>query len=154
MIKRETAETAWPKLKLYCAYQERCHGEVREKLYAMGVYKNEAEQLMARLIEENNLNEERFAIQYAGGKFRINHWGKIKIRHALKQKGVSDYCVRKALAQIPEEDYRHTLSKLAAQKLALLKKEKNIFTRKRKLQDYLLQKGYEMELINTISNEL
>jgi regulatory protein len=140
-------EQALPKIKQYCTYQERCHAEVKEKLYAFGLYKKDVEQLMSQLIEENYLNEERFAIQYAGGKFRMNQWGRIKIKYALKQKQVSDYCIKKALKEINESDYKKALQKLAGQKLKTLKGEKNIFIKKKRLQDYLLQKGYEGELI-------
>ena len=140
-------EQALPKIKQYCTYQERCHAEVKEKLYAFGLYKKDVEQLMSQLIEENYLNEERFAIQYAGGKFRMNQWGRIKIKYALKQKQVSDYCIKKALKEINESDYKKTLHKLAEQKLKTLKREINIFIKKKKLQDYLLQKGYERELV-------
>jgi regulatory protein len=145
-------EQALPKIKQYCTYQERCHAEVKEKLYAFGLYKKDVEQLMSQLIEENYLNEERFAIQYAGGKFRMNQWGRIKIKYALKQKQVSDYCIKKALKEINESDYKKTLQKLAEQKLKTLKGEKNIFIKKRKLQDYLLQKGYEGELVREVVN--
>lgn len=140
-------EQALPKIKQYCAYQERCHSEVKEKLYSFRLYKTEVEQLLSQMIEENYLNEERFAIQYAGGKFRMKQWGRVKIKHALKQKQVSEYCIKKALSQIAEKDYNETFYKLAEQKLKTLKSEKNIFIKKRKLQDYLLQKGYEMELV-------
>jgi regulatory protein len=143
-------EQALPKIKLYCAYQERCHSEVKEKLYSFGLYKKDVDQLMAHLIEENYLNEERFAIQYAGGKFRMNKWGKVKIKYVLRQKQVSEYSIKKGLKAISEVDYRKTLEKLAAEKLKSLKSEKNIFSRKKKLQDYLLQKGYEAELIQNI----
>src|ERR1700744_5902304 len=122
-----TKEQALPKARQYCAYQERCHSEVKEKLYSLGLYKKEVEELLASLIEENFLNEERFAIVFAGGRFRIKHWGKVKIRHELKQKQVSEYCIKKALQEINTEDYRQTLYKLAEGKSKLLKKEKNIF---------------------------
>jgi regulatory protein len=143
-------EQALPKIKQYCTYQERCHAEVKEKLYAFGLYKKDVEQLMSQLIEDNYLNEERFAIQYAGGKFRMNQWGRIKIKYALKQKQVSDYCIKKALKEINESDYKKTLQKLAEQKLKTLKGENNVFSKKKKLQDYLLQKGYEGELVREI----
>ena len=147
---RLSKEHALPQIKQYCVYRERCHSEVKEKLYSLGLYKNDVEQLMAQLIEENYLNEERFAIQYAGGKFRMNQWGRVKIQHALRQKQVSEYSIKKGLKEISESDYKKTLEKLAAQKLKALKNEKNIFIKKRKLQDYLLQKGYESELIKEV----
>ena len=153
-LKKFSKEQALLKIKLYCAYQERCHAEVKEKLYSFGLYKNEVEQLMAQLIEENYLNEERFAIQYAGGKFRMNQWGRVKIKYALRQKRVSDYCIKKALKEISDADYKKTLQKLAGQKLKTLKSEINIFSKKKKLQDYLLQKGYEGELVREVVNRI
>lgn len=149
-----TPGQALQKIRQYCAYQERCHSEVKEKLYGYGLYSKEVDNIIATLIEENYLNEERFAIQYAGGKFRAKQWGRIKIKYSLKQKQVSDYCIRKALSQINEDDYEKTFEKLFAEKLRLLKSEKNIFTKKRKLQDHLLQKGYENELIRSAISKL
>lgn len=142
-----TPAQALQKIKQYCAYQERCHSEVRDKLYSFGLHKNEVEEIISTLITENYLNEERFALHFAGGKFRMKQWGKIKIKQALKHKQVSEYCIRKALKEIDDNEYKKAFSKLADQKLKTLKKEKNIFIKKRKLQDFLMQKGYEREMI-------
>ena len=142
-----TPEQSLPKIKQYCAYQERCHSEVRDKLYSFGLHKKEVEEIISTLINENYLNEERFAIHFAGGKFRMKQWGKIKIKQALKFKQVNDYCIRKALKEIDEKGYEWVFQKLAEQKLKTLKGEKNIFIKKRKLQDFLLQKGFESELV-------
>lgn len=147
-------EKAWQKIKHYCAYQERSHSETREKLYGFGLYKQEVETLLSRLIEENYLNEERYAIAFAGGRFRMKHWGRVKIKYELQQKRVSAYCIKKAMAAIDEKDYDATLQKLSAAKLATLTSEKNIFVKKTKLRNYLMQKGFEpaliMELVNRI----
>ncbi|MEP7255657.1 MAG: regulatory protein RecX [Ferruginibacter sp.] len=145
-----SVDEALQKAKQYCAYQERCHSEVKEKLYSFGLHKKDVDELLSTLIEENYLNEERFAIQYAGGKFRIKQWGRIKIKYSLKQKQVSEYCIKKALAVINETDYDRILQKLFDQKLKTLKTEKNIFIKKRKLQDQLLQKGFEANLVNNL----
>jgi regulatory protein len=146
-------ESALKKIKHYCAYQERSHYEVKEKLYSFGLYKNEVEQLMSRLVEENYLNEERYAIAFAGGKFRIKHWGRIKIKYELKQNKVSDYCIRVALKAIDEKEYQKKLHQLFNAKMKTLKSEKNIFVKKRKLYASLIQKGFEPELINSLLNE-
>ena len=143
-------EEALQKGKQYCAYQERCHSEVKEKLYSFGLNKKDVDELLSQLISDNYLNEERFAIQYAGGKFRIKQWGRIKIKYALKQKQVSEYCIKKALSVIDEIDYRKTAQKLFEQKIKTLKAEKNIFIKKRKLQDHLLQKGFETDLVRKL----
>lgn len=145
--KQLSPEQAYEKAKYYCAYQERSHKETKEKLYSFGIRKEQVESLLSRLIEEGYLNEERFAIQFAGGKFRMKQWGKKKIEQGLKEKQVSSYCIKKALTQIEDTDYERTLEKIAKQKWDQLKTEKNIFLKMRKLQDYLLQKGYEYEWV-------
>ncbi|HRE39072.1 MAG TPA: regulatory protein RecX [Chitinophagaceae bacterium] len=148
-----TKEQALQKLKHYCAYQERCHSEVKEKLYQLGVWKKDHDEIIASLIEENYLNEERFAIAYAGGKFRVKQWGRVKIKYELKQKQVSDYSIKKAMKQIDEEEYLSVLNKLAKEKYAALKSEQYL-VRKKKTMDYLLAKGFESDLVRkAVENE-
>jgi regulatory protein len=151
--KQLTKEQALQKLKHYCAYQERSHSEVKEKLYALGVWKKDHDEIIASLIEENYLNEERFAIAFAGGRFRVKQWGRVKIKYELKQKQVSEYCIKKALKQIEEEDYLRTLGKLAREKYSALKSEQWII-RKKKTTDYLLGKGFEPNLITAALAEI
>ncbi|MEO5945208.1 MAG: regulatory protein RecX [Chitinophagaceae bacterium] len=148
-----TKEQALQKTKHYCGYQERCHIDVKEKLYNLGVAKKEHDEIIATLIEENYLNEERFAIAFAGGKFRINNWGRIKIKYALKQKQVSEYSIKKALKQIDEADYLKKLAKLAKEKYGLLKEEQSL-VRKKKTMDYLIGKGYEIELVRAVVEKI
>src|SRR5215210_6024194 len=97
-----TQEQALQKLKQYCAYQERSHYEAKQKLWELGIRPADQEEIIASLIEDDYLNEERFAIQFAGGKFRMNDWGRVKIKYALRQKQVSEYSIKKALKQISE----------------------------------------------------
>ena len=149
-----TPDQALQKARQYCAYQERCHKEVKDKLYGYGLNKKEVDEALSILIEDNYLNEERFANQFAGGRFRIKHWGKVKIRYELKQKQVSDYCIKKALAAIDEGDYERRMRKLFEEKLKALKSEKNIFIKKRKLQDHLLQKGYESDMVRRMISKM
>ena len=147
-------DEAWQKVKHFCAYQERSHAETRDKLYSFGLYKQEVEDLLGKLIQENYLNEERYAVQFAGGKFRIKQWGRIKIKYELQQKRVSAYCIKIALARIDEEDYYRCLLKLATAKSETLSSEKNVYIKKSKLYSYLLQKGYESGLINEVLKDL
>jgi regulatory protein len=154
MFKKQlTPEQALQKLKQFCAYQERCHAEVVDKLYQLGVWKKEHDAIIATLIEENYLNEERFALAYAGGKYRMKQWGRVKIKYELKQKQVSNYSINKALKQFDEEEYRQTLQKLANDKYALLKGEQYL-VRKKKTMDYLIQRGYETDLITAAVNDI
>lgn len=148
-----TKEQALQKLKQYCAYQERSHQEVVQKLWDLGIRKSEHDEIISALIEEDYLNEERFAMAFAGGKFRMKDWGRKKIFYGLKEKGVSPYCITKALASISEEDYSKTLQQIAEKKYESLKGEQYL-VRKKKTMDYLLQKGYEHDRINAVVNGL
>ena len=152
-MKYLTKEQALQKLKHYCTYQERSHYEVKQKLYELGVRANDHDEIIASLIDEDYLNEERFAIQFAGGKFRMKQWGKKKILYALREKKVSDYSIKKALNGINDDDYLAVLKKLAEEKYNLLRDEQYM-DRKKKTIDYLIQKGYEYENINNILSSL
>ncbi|HVS94932.1 MAG TPA: regulatory protein RecX [Puia sp.] len=143
-------EQALQKARNYCSYQDRCHSEVREKLYALGLGKTQVGEALATLIGEDYLNEERFAINYAGGHFRMKQWGRNRIRYELKQKQVSEYCIRKALAAIDEDAYQRTLIRLSRARWDSLRDEDNPLARKRKWQTYLLQKGYESDRISAL----
>lgn len=138
------------KIKHYCAYQPRCHSEVRNKLLELKVYGHELEDIMSTLIQENYLNEEKYANAVVRGKFYYKNWGRIKIRQQLKSKGISAFLIKNAMKEIDEDDYLKTLSILAEKKLEILKSEKNKYKKMNKLKNYLLQKGYENELIHEI----
>lgn len=144
--KRLTPEQAWQKIKHFCAYQERCHFETKEKLFGFGLSKTDVETLISRLIEEDYLNEARFAAQFAGGHFRIKKWGRVKIVYALKQKRVSLVNIKSALKEIDEENYKAILMKLAEAKWKLLKHEQYL-NRQAKTSQYLMNKGYEPTLV-------
>jgi regulatory protein len=146
-------EQALQKLRQYCAYQERSHAEVQQKLWDLGVRRAEHDEIISSLIEEDYLNEERFAIAFAGGKFRMKQWGRRKIIYALKEKKVSEYNIRKALKQLDEEEYEKLLFSLAEKKYSSLKSEQYL-VRKKKTIDYLLQKGYEPEMVNDVLKKL
>ncbi len=144
---RLTSQQALPKIKQYCSYQERCHSEVRDKLYLYGLHRNDVDTIISQLIEENYLNEQRFAIQFAGGRFRLLQWGRVKIKFALKARQVSEYCIKKALEEIDDDKYIKVLHDLVLKKWETLKSEKNNYVKKKKLQDHLLQRGFESDLV-------
>lgn len=136
-----------PAILHYCKYQERCHGEVRNKLYELGFAKTDVEYQISELISAGVLNEERFARAFARGKWRILKWGRVKITQQLKAKKVSDYCIKKGLSEIDGEEYEAILMKIAEKKAEELKKERNIRAKMAKMQRFLLQKGYEQDLV-------
>lgn len=141
-----TLETALERARNYCAYQERSQQEVRDKLYTLGLTPTEVEQGIAVLIEEGFINEERFAVAWAGGKFRIKRWGRVKIRAGLRAKKISDYCIRKALESIPEEDYQKAVEETvrAGLKRAAGKREP---LKSRMAARYAISRGFEAERV-------
>jgi len=134
----------------FCIYQERTQAEAREKLRAWGADPAQSEEIIAWLITENFINESRYARQFAGGKFRVKKWGRKKIIHALKSKGITSACIREALDEIDEEAYRQTLKELALRKTESLKGENNPLVIRKKVGDYLLMKGYETEYLHDL----
>lgn len=150
-IKITDPHVALMKMQSWCAYQERAQQDARNKLYELGMWEEAVENIIVKLIEDNFLNEERFAMQFARGKFAIKKWGRIKIRQELKQKRVSDYCLKKALQQIDETDYINTLKKLIETKRKLTK-EPNKIKLQYKLMNYVLSKGYEKDIVFDVLN--
>ncbi|GHE44899.1 regulatory protein RecX [Sphingobacterium griseoflavum] len=137
------------KAESYCAYQERAQQEVRDKLYSWGMNEENVENIIALLIEENFLNEERFAKAYALGKFRMLGWGKIKIRQHLKAKRVSEPLIRMALREISDEEYGIKVRNLVNKRTKTpLNKISSI--EKSKMFKYLLSKGFESDIIQDI----
>lgn len=149
--KRSTPEQALRQLQYFCGYRERCHEEVLEKLRSLGIWRADQEEIMAKLIEGDYLNEERYARVYAGGKFRVNRWGRNKIRYALKQNKVSDYCIRKGLSEIDEEEYDQVIERLAKSKMEQLSGHAAV--RKEKTMTYLIGRGFEAERIKPFLRE-
>jgi len=146
-------EEALRKLRRYCAYQERCHAEVRQKLRAWNIWGDSQGEVIAELITEGFLNEERFARTFARGKFRMQGWGRLRIEQELKQRQLSDYCIRKGLEEIGAEAYRAKLDELLHKKRASLK-EPNAYILRQKLYRHLRRKGYEPELIGPAIDRL
>ncbi|MEL6720091.1 MAG: regulatory protein RecX [Bacteroidota bacterium] len=141
-----TRAEALKKLQAYCAYQDRCHKEVRSKLLDLGVYGGDLEEVIVELIEEKFLDEERFARSFARGKFRYKKWGKLKIKQELKRKDISAYCLQKAMEEIEEKDYLETLDGLIEKKNSQLA-DTNDYQRKQKIAQFVFRKGYESNLI-------
>ncbi len=141
-----TQKQALIKAESYCAYQERCQQEVRDKLYSWGLHEVQVENVIAELIASNFINEERFAKAYAGGKFRIKKWGRVKISIELKRRKISAYCIKKGLAEIEEEEYIKTLQKVAEVKIKATK-ERDSKKKKYKVMNYLLSRGFENDLV-------
>jgi len=156
LLKKEkvlTKKSLLLKVSSFCAYQERTQDEVRNRLYSYGADEDLTEELIAELITENFINEERFAKTYAGSKFRLKKWGRNRIVKELENKGISPYCIKKGLEEIDANDYTRTLKALLDKKDEE-EKEVNLYKRKYKLSLYVIRKGYEPELVWDVINEL
>lgn len=143
------------KAESYCAYQERSQYEIRNKLYEWGLYQKDVEEIISELIESNFLNEERFALAYTLGKFRIKGWGKIKIKQALKLKRIPDQLIKKSIQAIDDGDYLLMLKRILEKKAKTIT-ETDPFKYRYLLTRYGSGKGFELDLISDllISNKL
>lgn len=148
-----TPQQALKKAESYCAYQERAQQEVRDKLYEWGLKQTDVEETIAKLISSNFINEERFAKAYAGGKFRIKKWGKVKIRIELKKKNISEYCIKKGMAEIEFRDYTKTLKSILEKKSKEIPNRKSLI-KNYKLAQYAISRGYESDLVWDIIKEM
>lgn len=146
-------DEALSKLQRYCAYQDRCHQEVRSKLLDLGIYGDDLEEIMADLIADNFLNEERFARSFARGKFRMKQWGRIRIVRELKKRKVSEYCIRQALSEIDDADYEKALREVLEKK-AGTGNESDTFKLRGKVAAYAIRRGFEPERVWEVVKEL
>ena len=151
--KTYTVQEAKERLEAYCAYQERCHREVVTKLRAMGMIPLAIDDIVVHLIQNDFLNEERFAKSFARGKFRIKKWGRVRIERELKTRGLSDYNIEVGLEEIDEEEYIDTFEIVAEKKQATIR-EKNPYKAKAKLANFLLYRGFEPDLVYEKVDEL
>lgn len=144
--KRLSPTEALAKIQHYCAYQERSHKEVKNKLYNYGLYQSEVEEIVSQLITDGFLNEQRFAKAFAGGKFRMKKWGRLKIKNELEFLGLTKNCIQRGLKEIEAADYTKTLKALIQKKSAEIKEE-NPFKKRDKIARFVIGKGYEPELV-------
>lgn len=151
--KSYTLSEAKKKLEYYCAYQERCHKEVTEKLKELGMIPLAIDEIIYHLIQHNFLNEERYAKSFARGKFNQKNWGKNRIVRELKFRQISEYNIKTALKEIPEKEYLQKLHLITEKKLESIK-EVNRYKKRKKLADYLLYRGWESYLIYPIITDL
>jgi len=141
------------KLEAWCAYQERCQSEVTQKLFDWQFSPEQRDQLIADLISNRFIDEERFACAFVSGKFRIKHWGRNKIRQHLKQKRISEYSIKKGFLEIDPDEYWTTLLRLTERKMGEKKRNETIWQLRARVQRYLSAKGYEFDLISDALRE-
>ena len=154
MIKKVfTVDEIKRKLEQYCVYQDRCHKEVEQKMREFSLIPEAREMILLSLMQDNFLNEERFAKSFARGKFRIKNWGKQRIVRELKFRDISAYNIKTALKEIDEQEYLNTIYRITENRNEVIK-EPNPYKKKKKLIDFLMRKGFESELIYKVVNEV
>lgn len=148
-------DDALKNLQKYCTYQDRCHKEVEQKLWDMNIYDEEDRgNIISQLIEDNYLNELRFAQSYVRGKYKLKRWGKKKIKNHLKQKEVSKYSIKKAFeTEIDEGEYKNNLLYLLNKKNKQIKDDDE-YKRKEKLTSFAVRKGYGYSFIKETLKEI
>jgi len=151
--KSYTLEQALSKLQKYCTYQDRCHIEVERKLTEMRIIPQAKEHIIMSLIDGDYLNEERFALAFVKGKFKIKKWGRIRLKAELKKRKISKYLIESALKQISDKDYLFAFEELANRKANSIKAN-SILLKKKKLADYLIYRGWESNLVYKKVNQL
>lgn len=151
--KTYTFDEAQKRLERYCAYQERCHKEVRQKLIEMHMIPEAQDKIIVHLLEHNYLNEERFVEAFIRGKFRIKKWGKQRLQMELKRRDIHPTLIRRALNSLDIDEYWETFDRLANQKLESIN-ESNLQKRRKKLADYLLYRGWESSMVYEKVREL
>ncbi len=140
------------RMQKYCGYQDRCHHEVRYKLVNIGIYGDDLEDIIASLVNDKYLDEERFVKAYTQGKFRNNKWGMTRIVQGLKAKRIGDYLIQKAKAEIDPKEYEVQLVELLKKKEASLSnKTRNPY---QSLFNYAYSKGYESGLISEVLRQM
>jgi regulatory protein len=126
--------------KDYCAKEERCQSQVIDKLISLGLTREESEDCVAELICQGYINEQRYAELFAVSKFHQNKWGKIKIAYYLKQKRISEPCIKKGVEAIDYDEYISLIREIFSKKYYSISSDKRIKTKKSF--DYLLGKGF------------
>lgn len=152
--KKLSPAEALARIMRYCAYQERSHQEVKRRLFDYGLFASQVDEILSKLIADGFLNEERFAKAFAGGKFRMKKWGKLKIEQELKSRGLTERCIRSGLQEIDAADYRKSLVLVVRKKIKETH-EHNLLAKRNKVARFAIGKGYEPELVwETVKDEL
>ena len=155
MLKKKSysLNEAKKKLENFCSYQERCHKEVKEKLRELGMIQSASQEIIAQLIQENYLNETRFAKNFARGKFRIKNWGRNRISRELKSRNISDYNIKMGMQEFTDIEYEETFYNLIEKRKKSVE-HLPIDQQKKKIFSYLTYRGWEHEKIFDALNQL
>ena len=140
------------KMQNYCSYQERSFFDVKTKLISWNVQEKIMDKIISKLVDQDYLNEERYAKAFTGGKFRINKWGKNKIINELHKKQIPDIYIQIGINEIDDNEYFNTLKEIISKKDANLKIA-NQEKRMQKLANYAISRGYDRGIVWKVLNQ-
>lgn len=151
--KELTTQDVFIKMASFCSRSEQCSFDVRVKILHSGLTTDEADEIIDRLKAENYINDERYVNSYVADKFKLNKWGKVKIRHYLRMKGFSDDIIRQGLDSIDEDKYRQALLKTMKEKERAVRK-KSRYEKMGQIIRFAQNRGFEPELIHRYLSEV
>ena len=140
------------KMQNYCSYQERSFFDVKTKLISWNVQEKIMDKIISKLVDQDYLNEERYAKAFTGGKFRINKWGKNKIINELHKKQIPDIYIQIGINEIDDNEYFNTLKEIISKKDANLKIA-NQEKRMQKLANYAISRGFDRGIVWKVLNQ-
>jgi regulatory protein len=150
--KEKTAKEVYKKMAALCSRAEQCSPDIRKKITAAGLNSDEADNIIEKLKEEKFIDDQRYVRFYVSEKFRMNKWGKVKMRYYLRMKGLDDALIQKGLDEMDEEKYRQALIKTMKEKARTVKK-KNKFEKMGQVIRFTQNRGFEPELIHRYLND-
>jgi len=150
--REKIVKDAYIKMAQLCSRSEQCSLDIRKKMVAYEIMDELVEEIISKLKEEKFLDDERYVKAYVSDKFRLNKWGKIKIRHYLKAKGLSNSTIEIGLNEINEEQYKKVLISTLKDKAKKLKSD-NKFERTAQIIRFAQSRGFEPEIIHRYLNE-
>ncbi len=149
----QIAVEAYKKMAQLCSRSEQCSVDIRRKMVAYDLVNEVVEEIIDKLKKEKFIDDERYVKAYAADKFRLNKWGKIKIQHYLRFKGLSENFIQSGLDSIDNEKYKAVLIRTMKDKAKTIK-NKNKFEKMGQIIRFTQNRGFEPELIHRYMNEV
>ena len=140
------------KLARLCSRSEECSPDLRKKITEMGGDQDMADRILQRLQEEKYQDDERYVRAYVRDKFRLNQWGRVKMRYYLKMKGLKDPIIEKGFGEIDEDQYVSLLKKTMKDKAKTIKKKEK-YEKMAQVIRFAQGRGFEPELIHRYLQE-
>ncbi len=151
--REQIVKEAYSKMAQLCSRSEQCSADIRKKILAYEIMDELVEEIITKLKEEKYLDDERYVKAYVSDKFRLNKWGKIKMRFYLKAKGLSDALIEIGINEIKEDQYKKALISTLKEKAKKIKSD-NKFDKMGQIIRFAQSRGFEPEIIHRYLSEV